>query len=181
MNFYIADMHFGHKNIIRYDNRPFGSVEEMDKALIQLWNETVGSDDIVYILGDFSWYKEDETAFILGCLKGHKVMVKGNHDHISPKVARNFDRICEYAEIKDGDEKVILSHYPIPFWNGQHRNTIHLYGHVHKSFEHEMMEHDKYLMQELYGKQCQMFNVGAMMPYMDYTPRTIDEILKGAS
>lgn len=47
MNFYIADMHFGHKNIIRYDNRPFGSVEEMDKALIQLWNETVGSDDIV--------------------------------------------------------------------------------------------------------------------------------------
>ena len=89
MNFYIADMHFGHKNIIRYDNRPFGSVEEMDKALIQLWNETVGSDDIVYILGDFSWYKEDKTAFILGCLKGHKVLVKGNHDHISPKVARN--------------------------------------------------------------------------------------------
>lgn len=44
-----------------------------------------------------------------------------------------------------------------------------------------MMEHDKYLMQELYGKQCQMFNVGAMMPYMDYTPRTLDEILKGAS
>ena len=41
MNFYIADMHFGHKNIIRYDNRPFGSVEEMDKALIQLWNETI--------------------------------------------------------------------------------------------------------------------------------------------
>lgn len=97
MNFYIADMHFGHKNIVRYDNRPFDSVEEMDKALIQLWNETVGSDDVVYILGDFSWYKEDKTAFILGCLKGHKVLVKGNHDHISPKVARNFDRICEYA------------------------------------------------------------------------------------
>ena len=44
-----------------------------------------------------------------------------------------------------------------------------------------MSENRKYLMQELYGKQCQMFNVGAMMPYMDYTPRTIDEILKGAS
>ena len=82
MNFYIADMHFGHKNIIRYDNRPFGSVEEMDKALIQLWNETVGSDDIVYILGDFSWYKEDKTAFILGCLKGHKVLVKGKLQEI---------------------------------------------------------------------------------------------------
>lgn len=105
MNFYIADMHFGHKNVIRYDNRPFDSIEEMDKAMITLWNETVGDDDVVYILGDFSWYKEEKTAFILGCLKGHKVLIKGNHDHISPKVARHFDRICEYAEIKDGEEK----------------------------------------------------------------------------
>jgi hypothetical protein len=40
-----------------------------------------------------------------------------------------------------------------------------------------MMEHNKYLMEELYGKQCNMHNVGAMMPYMDYTPRTLDEII----
>ena len=40
-----------------------------------------------------------------------------------------------------------------------------------------MMEHDKYLMEELYMKPCQMYNVGAMMPWMDYTPRTLDEIL----
>ena len=77
MNFYIADMHFGHKNVIRYDNRPFDSIEEMDKAMITLWNETVGDSDVVYILGDFSWYKEEKTAFILGCLKGHKVLIKG--------------------------------------------------------------------------------------------------------
>lgn len=110
MNFYIADMHFGHKNVIRYDNRPFDSIEEMDKAMITLWNETVGDNDVVYILGDFSWYKEEKTAFILGCLKGHKVLIRGNHDHISPKVARHFERICEYAEIKDGEEKVVSDH-----------------------------------------------------------------------
>lgn len=44
-----------------------------------------------------------------------------------------------------------------------------------------MMSHDKFLMEELYGKQCAMFNVGAMMPWMDYTPRTLDEIIGGAS
>ena len=53
----------------------------------------------------------------------------------------------------------------------------HLYGHVHSSFEYNMMEHDKFLMQELYGHKCQMYNIGAMMPWMDYTPRTLDEIL----
>ena len=55
------------------------------QAVIILWNETVGDNDVVYILGDFSWYKEEKTAFILGCLKGHKVLIKGNHDHISQK------------------------------------------------------------------------------------------------
>lgn len=84
-------------------------------------------------------------------------------------------------EVDDDGRKIVLCHYPIPCFKNHFYGWYHLYGHVHKSFEHEMMEHDKYLMQELYGKQCQMFNVGAMMPYMDYTPRTIDEILKGAS
>jgi hypothetical protein len=43
-----------------------------------------------------------------------------------------------------------------------------------------MMEHTKYLMGSLYEKKCKMFNVGAMLPYMDYTPRTLDEILLNA-
>lgn len=126
MNYYISDTHFGHKNVIRYDNRPFDSIEEMDEAMIQLWNETVNDADAVYILGDFSWYKEDKTALILGKLKGHKILIKGNHDRVSSKVARYFDRVCDYAEVKDNGRKVIMSHYPMPFWNGQHRDTVHL-------------------------------------------------------
>ena len=40
-----------------------------------------------------------------------------------------------------------------------------------------MMRHNRYLMEELYTKPCEMYNVGAMMPYIDYTPRTKEEIL----
>ena len=52
-----------------------------------------------------------------------------------------------------------------------------MYGHVHTSFEHNMMMHDKYLMEELYTKQCKMYNVGSMLPYINYTPRTLDSII----
>lgn len=58
-NYYISDLHFGHYNIMRFDNRPFNSVEEMDKALIDNWNSVVSEGDTVYILGDFCWLKED--------------------------------------------------------------------------------------------------------------------------
>lgn len=48
--FFTSDFHFGHKNIIRYDNRPFLSVEEMDAEIVRRWNAKVSPDDIVYIL-----------------------------------------------------------------------------------------------------------------------------------
>ena len=61
MIFVTSDLHFGHANVIKFDNRPFQNVEEMDRALIALWNETVSKRDTVYILGDFSWYRGEKT------------------------------------------------------------------------------------------------------------------------
>ena len=54
-----------------------------------------------------------------------------------------------------------------------------LYGHVHNSFEWNMMENVKKQMTELYDKKCEMYNVGAMMSYINYQPRTLEEIVKG--
>lgn len=54
-NFYIADTHFGHKNILHYDNRPFFTVEEMNNQLADNWQMRVTPNDMVYILGDFCW------------------------------------------------------------------------------------------------------------------------------
>ena len=87
-------------------------------------------------------------------------------------------KVTEYLEVEDSDRKVVLCHYPIPCFKNHYYGWYHLYGHVHNSFEWNMMEHDRFLMQELYGHPCLMYNVGSMMPWMDYTPRTLDEILR---
>ena len=69
--FFTADPHFGHTNIIRYENRPFASAEEMDQELIRRWNETVSPEDTVYLLGDFSFYGKEKSTEILSALQGH--------------------------------------------------------------------------------------------------------------
>ena len=82
--FVISDTHFYHKNIIRYCNRPFESIEEMNAALIKNWNKTVSNDDIVIFCGDFCFCrtaeKKEVTTAITNQLNGHKIIVKGNHD-----------------------------------------------------------------------------------------------------
>lgn len=180
MNFYISDTHFGHANILHFDNRPFQTVEEMEEVMVERWNAVVGKGDTVYILGDFCWQKEPEWIRILDRLNGAKVLIVGNHDLSgSATLRKKFQDVKEYKEISDNGRKVVLSHYPIPCYKNHFYGWFHLYGHVHNSFEWNMMEHDKCLMTELYGKACQMYNVGCMMKYMDYTPRTLDEILEG--
>lgn len=177
--FYISDWHYGHKNILAYDNRPFKSVEEMNKVLVDRWNNTVHPGDLVFVLGDMFWCTEECAIPILQSLNGTKILIAGNHDTYKKQAFRDqFAQIADYMEIKDRERNVVLFHYPIPCFKNHFNGWYHLYGHVHNSFESNMMEHDKMLQQELYGHQCNMFNVGAMMPWMDYTPRTLDEIIR---
>ena len=74
-DFFIADTHFGDEQIIRYENRPFASVEKMDSTLIEKWNACVAAEDTVYVLGDFSVYGEDKNQEILTELKGRKILI----------------------------------------------------------------------------------------------------------
>lgn len=184
-NFYIADYHFGHSNIIKFDKRPFSSVEEMDQKMIENWNNVVGDDDTVYLLGDFCWKAEDRWIEILDQLKGNKVLIRGNHDlkTMSQQLRNKFQYIKDYAEVKDNGKRVLLSHYPMPFYRGAYNSDIvHLYGHIHVTIENDFMEHIREYVTEHDNRgnskhKCHFYNVGAMMPWMNFTPRTLEEIM----
>jgi len=174
--------HFGHKNILSYDNRPFLNVEEHDEELIRRWNEAVDCDDDVWILGDISWHGAQKTIEIFNRLNGVKHLCVGNHD---AKLLRNEDvrklfvEIVPYKEIQlNANTGIVLCHYPIPCYNNHYYGWYHLYGHVHISWEWNMMEHLQREMRDLYGKQSNMYNVGCMIPYMDYTPKTLEQIIE---
>jgi calcineurin-like phosphoesterase family protein len=182
MNYFISDLHFGHANCLKFDNRPFKTIEEHDEYIIKSWNETVSTDDDVYILGDISWYNRTKTIEIFKRLNGKLHLIKGNHDNNllkNSELRSLFVEVRDYQELTDGDGKsIVLCHYPIPCFRNHYYGWYHLYGHVHNSFEWLMMEDTKRHMIEVHNKKCEMHNVGVMMPYMKYKPRTLQEIIK---
>lgn len=179
--FFISDLHFGHNNILKFDNRPFCDIKTHDEELISRWNNKVNINDDVYILGDISWHNATKTIDILKRLNGRKHLIVGNHDEA---LLRNADFRNRFVEIDRYKElylnpktAIVLCHYPIPCYKNHFYGWYHLYGHVHISFEANMINNFKLEMRDLYNKQCRMYNVGCMMPYMDYTPRTLEEII----
>lgn len=172
--FFTSDLHFSHKNIIRFDNRPFTSVEEMNETLIRNWNRKVKKDDLVYILGDISWGNDEETCAIFARLNGRKVLIKGNHDRVHGKIKNYFEEITDYKEITlPGNKHIALCHYPIVFFNRHHYGAFMFYGHVHNSHEWQMTENYKFELEQL-DIRCNMFNVGTMVH--NYEPVTFEEI-----
>lgn len=137
-----SDLHFGHKNIIKFENRPYKDVEEMTEGLINNWNSVVTANDLVYILGDFSFMGKRKTEEVLKRLRGKKILIKGNHDYY---VKGDFDRslfeeIVDYKEIKYNGKEIIMFHYPIAEWNGKLHGSIHLFGHIHSNTHEENCE-----------------------------------------
>lgn len=190
MNYYISDLHLGHKNVLSFDNRPFGTIEENDKIIINNWNETIGMYDDVYILGDISWHNSTKTIEIFKQLNGIKHLIVGNHD---TKLLKNKDmqklfiEICQYKEIIDEIDgksyNLVLCHYPIYDWKNMARGWVHLYGHVHSNKNNEFYQEAINKTNEHYNSRgsknynkFRCYNVGCMLPYMNYTPRTFKEI-----
>ena len=183
-NYYIADLHFGHERILSFDNRPFLSEEEMEQEQICRWNAVVEPGDTVYIIGDFCWKVEADWLRILAKLKGNKVLIKGNHDlkRVSDKLKKQFQDVRDIKIIMDGKYSVVMCHYPLMFYPHDHyENSIMLCGHVHLTAENKYLEEWRARLHRdrsfKPGNCGNIINVGCMMPYMDYTPRTLDEIL----
>lgn len=153
----ISDMHFGHKNIINLEKRPFSSLEEMDEAIINNWNSTVDKLETVYVLGDVSFYNMEKTKEIINKLNGYKILIMGNHDKERTRnwwLDIGFDEVINYPIILDGF--YILSHETqyLP----EESVYINIHGHTHsKSI-------NKY------------FYVNVSVENIDYKPISFDEI-----
>lgn len=144
-----ADLHLGHFNIIRYTNRPFKSVEEMNKTLIRNWNNKVKEEDQVIFLGDFAF---GDPAPYLRRLKGNIVFCKGNHDgELNPKIT--------YLVIEAGGKEIYCVHEPENYSTSY---SINLVGHVH----------DKWRYKRLY--KTIMINIGT--DAWNYSPVSIEDI-----
>ena len=180
MNYYIADLHFSHRNILQFDKRPFQSVDQMNADLIRRWNGTVTANDDVYVLGDMFW-NPDEAPMILEQLHGKIHLIKGNHDrflHNSKAKAalagiKDYDDIC--VTLEDGTKRrVILCHYFMPMYIGHRYNAIHLHAHSHFSHEADLEVAYARRLRQL-GFRNEIYNVGCM--YWNFEPVTLDEIL----
>jgi len=137
---FTSDLHFFHKNVLKFDDAPFRDIKERDEAIIKSWNEKVRPDDWVFIMGDFSLGKFEGVIRVAERLIGKLVLVLGNHDNVvknNPKLQNYFHTITPYLELeiktKGRRQLICLNHYPIWEWNQIHRGAYHLYGHVHRN------------------------------------------------
>ena len=187
MNYYISDLHIGHKNVIEFDGRPFTNEDEMLEALVANWNARVRDKDTVYILGDFIWGKESGWADVVRRFRGKKVLIRGNHDPktFTPETAARFAGIYDYLEITDAPYKVVLCHYPLlAYVHDFSAKGVMVYGHVHNTLERELVQDFRRqvwarLEREENGPMGQLLHAGGMEEYMGYTPRTLAEIIAG--
>jgi calcineurin-like phosphoesterase family protein len=142
--FFTSDTHFFHTNIIKYCDRPFADVRIMNDTLVKEWNRVIPKDGVVFHLGDFSLMANNrDLDSLLQSLNGTIYLVIGNHegDILSNQhMKRRFKGFYDIAEIfvKDeeityGEQHLVMCHYPFypGSWNGGHRGSWNLYGHVH--------------------------------------------------
>lgn len=133
MIYLISDTHFNHKNIIAYENRPFSSIPEMNEALIRNWNEVVTDDDVVIHLGDVGLGQESQLKTIVPQLKGHKILILGNHDN-RPKAFYldcGFQYVTRTFKFNYKGIELYLSHEPVSRPGDGSHYDMHFYGHVH--------------------------------------------------
>lgn len=176
--FFISDLHVGHKNVIKFDKRPFADVDEMHHTLIKNWNNVVGPDDIVYFLGDLSFSRDSLTKWFVSSIQGKIYAICGNHDKMKDLIKLDrFEDVHEYGTeigIKDEDslqargtqgyQKIVLSHYPILSWNKSHYGSWMIHGHTHGNLIQSQQEYYKRKVIDV-GCNC-----------IDYTPISYGEV-----
>ena len=135
MIWFTSDTHFGHANVLKFSERPWDDVDDMNHALIKNINACVEPSDELYILGDFSFKLTVQQAYelrkLIRCKKIH--LVHGNHDKDwrQPEVANAFIVEPPIKVLKVDGVKIVMSHYPMADWQSMGHGSWHIHGHIH--------------------------------------------------
>lgn len=135
-----SDFHFGHDKDFLYGPRGFDNIYDHDKCIIQLWNEIVNDDDLVYVLGDLMLKDNEYGTKCFNQLKGFKEIIIGNHDTNNrlafyPHLRGVID--VKYADVfKYGQYSFYVSHYPTitsshDYPKPLNHRMLNLCGHTH--------------------------------------------------
>jgi len=156
----ISDLHLDHKNIIKFCDRPFKNVDEMNEAIVKNWNKTVGKEDTVFYLGDMSYGKGSRRAgYWLKQLNGNIVFIRGNHERLGRRIGHK-QLILDYK-----GTRFYLIHDPALKPADWTEWLIH--GHKHNSDLKGF---------PLLNKKNKTINVSAEL--LNYTPIKIDKLIK---
>ena len=130
---FVGDTHFGHAGSIEHTRRPFVSVEEMDRLLIEAWVSRVRPSDTVIHLGDFEWgHTAERAAAIFAALPGRKHLCVGNHDR-KRVTDLPWESVQERLLVHAAGHRIVCDHYPLRAWPGSFRGALHVHGHTHGS------------------------------------------------
>ena len=138
MYFFTSDEHYGHTNIIKYCNRPFNSIKEMDEEIIKRHNEKVKSNDFVIHGGDFTLIPNIVMVQnnYISKLNGTHIFIRGSHDRWMPKSFHD-----RWEKTING-QHIVVDHYAGRVWSRSHYNSWQLFGHSHGGLEPIGKQHD---------------------------------------
>lgn len=169
MIWFTSDLHIGHDNIRKLANRPFSSVDEMNETIVDNINKLVKPTDILYNLGDVTWFhrKEEIEPWLkrINC-KNH-YLIKGNHDwrELYGGCSSYFKGIYDLHEITLNKRKIVMCHYELATWNKQLHGSVSLFGHSHSNVFHRNDDGRKFCL-------C--------VEATGYQPVSIDQILESS-
>lgn len=132
MDYFLADPHFGHENIVLYCGRPFQNIKHMDDTIIANWRRVVAPEDTVYLLGDFALTNTEGVTRYINALTGKIILVAGNHDMSRTTTFWRKRGVEAYkVPIDYNGGEFVLSHEPImfPIIPNVHGHT---HGNVHR-------------------------------------------------
>lgn len=176
MDMFIADTHFGHKNILE-DCRPqFQSVEEMNTVIIDNINRKMKKSDILYIVGDFSFRSKQSSIAFLEAIKPQKILIVGNHDrdwlkHLSEEeIQRQFLGVYQQYSVKKYGMELHFNHFPQLAWNRSHyfAQSFSICGHIHNA-------RDSSVAAQLFPHVKCQFNAG--VDINGFEPVTFEELV----